>query len=784
MNQKMRDLWDLPDSVQTGAQAIEAIIEKVDNSQTYLDRVTKVLADVDVECHEDIKLKNGKIYHRISKPLMIEGQNVGRSWTFQDITHSFHAEQTLRENEQKYRELYDHAEHTNKKLNLINRIRNSAIESQDLTKLIQNLVRGLAETFGYAVVGFYMLKGDVLHLIDSFGFEGQNFQTMTLDQGIIGRTARTQKPIFVEDVNFDPDYLSYSPDITSEVCVPVFDRNDLFGILNIESKANKLSKTDLDFISGLCGQVGEIISRVRLYTDVITKEEQLQRIFNFSPIGVVICALDGSFLETNEAFEKLIGYRIEELRSMKFIDITHPDEVDNNLSWTNRLVAGEIDTYGFEKRYIHKNGSFLNVFLQVSILPTKTPEPNQLIAQVIDVTPLKQAEIALMEHQKLESIGVLAGGIAHDFNNLLVALKAQSSLALIKLPSDSPAKEHIEKTKHAADSAAQLTTQLLAYSGQGHFKIEQTDLNLEVRQNSQLLTVAIPKNVSVHQNLDQDLPKIMADGGQLQQILMNLIINGAESMNGEPGNITITTSQTELSAEQIYSSAFTLVPPAPGPFIELSIVDDGMGMDDETLGKIFDPFFTTKFTGRGLGLAAVLGIVRSHNGALAVSSQIDVGTSFRIFFPVAAIQNDSKVPDPEPAKESPQISENRIQPAPAGGTVLLIDDDSMVRETIEDLFQLEDIPIISAADGTQGIEQLQTRLADISVVLLDLSMPGISSEETFTELRKLNPELPILLCSGFSELKVNEFFAKHSHEGFIAKPFDIGTLINKVREFI
>ena len=153
-----------------------------------------MLADIKIECQENIRLKNGKIYLRISKPLIIDGENIGRSWTFRDITHEFRAEQALRENEQRYKELYDRAEQSNLKLSLINRIRNSAIESQDLTKLIQNLVEGLAETFGYAVVGFYMLKDDVLHLIHSFGFEGENFKTITLNQGIIGRTARTQQP--------------------------------------------------------------------------------------------------------------------------------------------------------------------------------------------------------------------------------------------------------------------------------------------------------------------------------------------------------------------------------------------------------------------------------------------------------------------------------------------------------------------------------------------------------------------------------------------------------------
>lgn len=787
INQKMHELWGVPKDAKTGVETLEACIHKVENPTGFKNRIEAIIADLDCESQEIIKLKNGNIYQRNTKPLIISGENAGRFWTYQDITKEYRTEQALRESEKKYKELYDLAERSNQKLNLINRIRNSANDNSELPILIENLVDGLAHTFGYELAGFYVYKDDLLHLIHSIGFDGEKYYEMTLDQGIIGRAARTQKAVFIEDVTTDPAFMASTTDVMSEISAPVFDRNELYGVLNVESKCRQLTEIDLQFISALCEQVGSIISRIRLYTEVRTQEQQLQRIFDFAPIGVVICALNGTFLRANQAFEKTIGYSVDELRKMKFIDITHPEEVDNNLRWTNRLVHGEITTYGFEKRYIHKNGSIINAFLQVSILPTQSSEPDQLIAQVVDLTTLKNAERALLQRQKMESIGVLAGGIAHDFNNLLVALKAQSSLALLKLPDNSPAKNHLEKANLAADNAAKLTAQLLAYSGQGQFKVERTNLNDEVEQNSQLFAVAIPKNVQIRNQLEPDLPEIMVDKGQFQQVLMNLIINGSESMEGRPGQINISTSQAYLSSDLLNRLEFTLMPPAPGPFIEISVADDGDGMSKDTLAKIFDPFFTTKFTGRGLGLAAVLGIVRSHNGGLIVSTTPNQGTKFSIFFPIAANQetlNPPKIAEAPARQTTPTVQENPEKKINQQKVVLLIDDDDLVRETMADLFEIEDIPLLCAADGNEGINLLSQHPNQISLALLDLSMPGISSEDTFTELRRLKPDLPILLCSGFSELRVNQFFANKPYQGFIAKPFEIEELIETIHKFM
>ena len=294
--------------------------------------------------------------------------------------------------------------------------------------------------------------------------------------------------------------------------------------------------------------------------------------------------------------------------------------------------------------------------------------------------------------------------------------------------------------------------------------------------------VAIEKNVQLHNRLAPNLPQVMADIGQVQQILMNLIINGAESLEGEAGEISITTKRVYLDLDDLSAPDLILPPPTPGPFVAISVRDNGGGMDEATLAKIFDPFFTTKFTGRGLGLAAVLGIVRSHNGGLSVVSIKGEGTLFDVYFPVAAKQ-DSPAPIYPKQRETDPVT---FQPKESRSNqlILLIDDDYFVQDAIKDIFEMEKMGVVWAPNGREGIAKLQLHQDRVRLVLLDLSMPGISAEETFLELRRFSPSLPILLCSGFSEFKISNRFSEIDHAGFVAKPFDIHKLVKTVQNLI
>ena len=400
---------------------------------------------------------------------------------------------------------------------------------------------------------------------------------------------------------------------------------------------------------------------------------------------------------------------------------------------------------------------------------------NELIAYVItsrDVTERKRELAAFQEAQKMESLGILAGGIAHDFNNLLVAMMGQTSLALKKLPEDNSARVNIQKALNAAQKAADLTRQMLAYSGRGKFEIRLLNLNQIIEENLHLFQVVVPKRAEFVLNLHANSPKVEADPGQMQQIVMNLLLNAVEALENEQGTITVSTSEITIDEDDLvlWNRANQLL--QPGNFVRLQVKDNGIGMATETAQKIFDPFFTTKFTGRGLGLAAVLGIVRGHHGGIRVLSQHAEGTTFEIILPVSY--------------KIESISEQDFLESHAkSGIVLVIDDEEAVRDAVHEILDSEGIDVLTAVTGQSGINIIKKQHNKICLVLLDLSMPGLSGPETLEQINLINPSVPVILISGYSETEAFSHFKNdHKLSGFIQKPFNLHKLIRTVYTYL
>jgi nitrogen-specific signal transduction histidine kinase/CheY-like chemotaxis protein len=387
---------------------------------------------------------------------------------------------------------------------------------------------------------------------------------------------------------------------------------------------------------------------------------------------------------------------------------------------------------------------------------------------VIDITEKVQAQAALNQAQRLESLGLLAGGVAHDFNNLLVAMLSQTSLALAKLPEAHIAKTHIVKAVNAADRAADLTRQMLAYSGRGQFEVKPLDLNKLIQENLHLFRTAVSKNVQITSDLDDDLPLIEADSGQMQQVVMNLILNAAQATAAQSGVVNVSTNIERLSENQI-AWQYGQKPLPAGNYVTLCVQDTGQGMDEETLAKIFDPFFTTKKTGRGLGLSAVLGIIRGHNGGLRVCSEPGKGTTFQLYFP--AVSDSNYI--------SEQVT-TTMKTTPNNITILIIDDEDPVREAVVDILSMAGMRVLTAVNGQEGIATYKQHMPNIQLVLLDLSMPGLSGAETFRELIKIDPQVKVVLSSGYSKDSLQDQF--EGIVGFMPKPFDMDTLLTQVRE--
>ncbi len=383
----------------------------------------------------------------------------------------------------------------------------------------------------------------------------------------------------------------------------------------------------------------------------------------------------------------------------------------------------------------------------------------------------RQLEEQLRRAQKLESLGLLAGGVAHDFNNLLTGILGNASLVLELTPESAETRDMIGDIIRASERAADLTRQLLAYAGKGNFIVEPINLSTQVREISDLIRSSVPRNVALDLYLRPDVPPIEADATQIQQLVMNLILNAAEAAGERAGEVRISTGVFQIAPEDPVAQ-YRPDPPAPGTYVTVQVSDDGCGMSESVQAQIFDPFFTTKFTGRGLGLAAALGIVRSHRGAICVESEEASGSTFTVLFP--AIDSGQARPEPPPVKHPDES-------APTGA-VLIVDDEDLVRRAARATLEHFGYTVFEASSGRDGAD-LFSRLRDrIAVVLLDLTMPRMGGQEVWRYIRRICPDMGIVITSGFEEADAMKQFSEDAGLQFLKKPFTAAGLAEKIRK--
>lgn len=409
---------------------------------------------------------------------------------------------------------------------------------------------------------------------------------------------------------------------------------------------------------------------------------------------------------------------------------------------------------------------------EVNFHPIRTNEGeiSGVLGVALNITERVQVEETLRHAQKLESIGTLAGGIAHDFNNLLNSIIGQSSLALKKISNEHPASQNITKAIKASERAAILTRQLLAYSGKGKFFTAEVDLNQMIEENVQMLEVSVPKTIHLKFDLEHPSPHVVVDVGQLQQVIMNLIINAGEAIGSNPGSITVRTNHIEINGDEMAFSKYTNTVMKPGTYALLQVIDTGCGISEELLLKIFDPFYTTKFTGRGLGLAAVLGIIRGHNGGLRIESKEGKGTKFEIILPLVE-------PTSQPF-DSPKITSEEVKGE--GKTILVIDDDPFIIDLLTDILSGAHFKMLGVIEPAEGIELYRREQQNISMVILDFSMPGMDGKTVFEKLVEINPKIKVLLSSGYTEEDTLLSFGNLRPTGFFQKPYKPDELLQRL----
>jgi PAS domain S-box-containing protein len=477
--------------------------------------------------------------------------------------------------------------------------------------------------------------------------------------------------------------------------------------------------------------------------------------------------LRGSRIVWSDVTERIFGLepgvfdgRLETCRSF-----LHPDDEATVEAAVDHAVRTASELMG-ECRIIRRDGSVRWLSVRGDALSDGSGKVVRVLGAVMDITQQHEAaseraliEKKLQETQKLESLGILAGGIAHDFNNLLTGVLGNANLARMDLPPDSPAQPSLEAIENVAQRAAELCKQMLAYSGKGRFVVQRLNLSRVVEDTAELIHTSVRKNAVLKFALAPDLPPISGDITQISQIVMNLVINASDAIGDQSGVICIRTGL--IHADRAYLAGTYLSPNLPeGNYVFLEVSDNGSGMSSETRARIFDPFFTTKFTGRGLGLAAVLGIVRGHKGALNVDSEPGKGSIFQLLLPPAegSAQHLTR----------PATSPNEWR---SSGTVLVVDDEEAVRKVSARMLESWGFEAALAANGREALARFQAAPDGFAAILLDLTMPEMDGFQTFTELRRIRSDVRVLLMSGFNEQDALTRFAGKGVPGFLQKPF-------------
>ena len=495
----------------------------------------------------------------------------------------------------------------------------------------------------------------------------------------------------------------------------------------------------------------------------LAAEARYRRLFESAHDGIMIIdAQTGEIADLNPYLAELLGYARDKMVGRRFWE-TEPFQA---------MTQGE----GLLKR-IREQGVFRIQDLALTAKDGQTVEL-EVVANIYsegahrviqfnlrDMTERRKFERELQHTAKLESLGLLAGGIAHDFNNLLTGILGNASLVYSEMPAGNRDRPFLREIIQSAERAAHLTHQMLAYAGQGRVFTKRIDLEDLITDILPLIRSSIPKTAETRLSFQAGKPAIDGDEGQIQQVLMNLIINAGEAIGeGKTGRIEIRTSLRDLTAEDV-TGPWLRDQLAPARYVLIEVMDTGSGMDAETQSRIFDPFFTTKFTGRGLGLAAVHGIVRGHHGAIRAYSDLGKGSSFQVLLPAAISKQRAVRPD------NPELP-----PLEGRGTILVVEDESSVLNIARSALERWGFTVLQAGNGRAGVELLRASKEEVVLVLLDLTMPVMGGEEAFDRFREIAADMPIVVMTGFDRSEASRRFESRRLAGFLQKPFSVEQL--------
>ncbi len=731
----------------------------------FLER-TEALYSSDEESFDTIEFRDGRSMERYSSPLVQDGGVTGRVWCFRDVTESRAAERARRESEERLRLMFE----TVKDAMFV--IKDGVFVDCN-SRALEMFRAERSQIVGHP-------PGVLSPPTQEGGRDSVELAASLMEECLGGR------PQFAEWVHRRFDGVDFASEVT-------LDGFELVGEKYVQAIVHDVTeRKHAEEVRDVLFQISQAVNEARGLDELLaTIHRQLGRLINTTNYYVAL------YDETTDTYT--FPYHIDEEDELEELTpIQLKKSLTDYVRRTGKPVlvdeelhlelehAGEVELVGapspiwlgvplkVEQRVIgvvvvqsYVEGS-LYTQRDLDIMTFVSDNIAVAIERVRSKEQREQLEAQIQHAQKLESLGVLAGGIAHDFNNLLTGILGNADLALLDVHPDSPACGSLREIRATAQRAADLSRQMLAYSGKGSFVIEPIDLNEVVREMASLLEVSISKRAEMSYELSDSIPMVVGDATQLRQVIMNLITNASDAVGEADGTITIA-SEVKYCDDSYLAECYLVQDVPAGSFVSLSISDTGCGMDAETVQKIFDPFFTTKFTGRGLGLASTLGIVRGHGGAVRVSSEPGVGTTFEILLPAG----DEKLPTTErPRQEAGTVA--------GVGTVMVVDDEETVREVAARMLEQSGLSVVKASDGLEAVAYFKDHASEVGCVLLDLTMPRMSGEETLEALREIRADVKVVFSSGYSEQEVVGRLDDESVVGFVQKPYLISKLVSTI----